>query len=270
MKRTCQGKLFLRTSHSNFTLHATGSSARTRRRRSADHLSCFAPTRQFLLHLNALSAAPTFFPPIKFKRRTGGEFVDGGIGCNNPTQTLLKEAKSYYRLKGYAATRPTCLVSIGTGQKDLIQLHKAASVFWLKDRTGLTIAPALAEIVTDYENTHDQVMQAFIEDNATDLYYRFDVPQGMQHIVLDEWDKADDIRTYTDKYMRWNQTEHELLECVRRLLTWSTQNSERQDMGQDKHRDPSQQRPLITQGSSKFNPTTVSGGVVFQGNYASF
>jgi hypothetical protein len=77
-------------------------------------------------------------------------------------------------------------------------------VFWLKDRTGLSIAPILREIVTDCENTYDEVTLSFIEDRATNLYYRFNVSQGLQELVLDEWEKANDIRTYTDKYMRLN------------------------------------------------------------------
>lgn len=219
----------------------------------------------------ATSAAPTFFPPIKFRNRTGGEFVDGGVGCNNPTKVLIKEAKTYYRLKDYGATRPTCLVSIGTGQKDLIQLHKAASIFWFKDRTGLSIAPALAAIVTDCETTNDEVTLSAIEDNTTHLYYRFDVPQGMQNIVLDEWAKADDIRTYTDKYMRSNETEHRLLKCVP-LLRSELQHPKIEEPGDVDSTSLSRPHVLrITQGGSDFRgPTTVSGGAAFQGNFAGF
>lgn len=50
----------------------------------------------------------------------------------------------------------------------------------------------------------------YLEDNARDLYYHFDVPRGMQQIMLDEGAKKDDIKTYTDKYLRLNQTEQEL------------------------------------------------------------
>ena len=134
----------------------------------------------------ATSAAPTFFPPIKFGSQPGGDFIDAGVGYNNPTKILVKEAKSYYRIKSYKATQPTCLVSIGTGQKDLIQLYKVASIFWFKDRSGLSIAPVLGEIVTDCENTHDEVLLSYLEDNARDLYYRFNTPQGIQQIILDE------------------------------------------------------------------------------------
>ena len=217
----------------------------------------------------ATSAAPTFFPPIKFASQTGGDFIDGGVGCNNPTKILIKEAKSYYRMKGYKATQPTCLVSIGTGHKDLIQLHRAASMFWFKDRSGLSIAPALGEIATDCENTHDEVLLTYLENNTRDRYYRFNVPQGMQEITLDEWRKKDDIKIYTDKYLRLNQTEHELLDCVKYLSdppqhVLETQGPQSQG-GQEQL--SSQSLQIIQGGSSFQSPNLVSGSSQFQGNF---
>ena len=48
-------------------------------------------------------------------------------------------------------------------------------------------------------------------------YYHFNVPHGMQQVMLDEWMKRDDIKTYTDEYLSLNQTEQELSDCVKRL-----------------------------------------------------
>ncbi|CAF9942900.1 hypothetical protein IMSHALPRED_005686 [Imshaugia aleurites] len=217
----------------------------------------------------ATSAAPTFFPSIKFGSQAGGDFIDAGVGCNNPTKVLVNEAKSYYRMKSYKATQPTCLVSIGTGQKDLIQLHRAASMFWFKDRSGLSLAPALGAIVTDCENTHDEVLLSYLENNARDQYYRFNVPQGMQQVMLDEWAKKDDIKTYTDKYLRLNQTEQELLDCVKRLRPSSQIITETEGpRNQDEREQLSPQRLQIIQGGSNFQGSNlVYGGSQFQGNF---
>ena len=169
-------------------------------------------------------------------------------------------------MKGYKAMQPTCLVSIGTGQKDLIQLHRAASAFWFKDRSGLSIAPVLAEVATDCENTHDEVLLTYLENNARDLYYRFNVPQGMQEIMLDEWRKKDDIKTYTDKYLRLNQTEQELLDCVKCLCEPPRGTQEPQHQDVQKRQSP--QRLQIHQGGSSFQgPNLVYGGTQFQGNF---
>ena len=34
-----------------------------------------------------------------------------------------------------------------------------------------------------------EVLLSYLENDATDLYYHFNVPQGMQWIMLDEWRK---------------------------------------------------------------------------------
>lgn len=217
----------------------------------------------------ATSAAPTFFPSIKFGSQEGGDYIDAEVGCNNPTKVLVKEAKSYYGMKKYKAKQPTCLVSIGTGQKGLIQLHKAATLFWFKDRSGLSIAPALGEIVTDCENTHDEVLLTFLENDAQHSYYRFNVVQGMQQIVLDEWAKKTDIKTYTDKYLRLNQTERELLDCVNHLLLPLQIVPEAEEFrNTDEREHPSSQSLRITQGGSTFEGgNLVHGGSQFQGNF---
>ena len=172
-------------------------------------------------------------------------------------------------MKSYKATQPTCLVSIGTGQKDLIQLHRAASMFWFKDRSGLSIAPVLGQIVTDCENTHNEVLLSYLENNARDQYYRFNVPQGMQQVMLDEWAKKDDIKTYTDKYLRLNQTEQELLDCVKRLRLSSQILTEMEGpRNQDEGEQLSPQRLQITQGGSNFQGSNlVYGGSQLQGNF---
>lgn len=142
-------------------------------------------------------------------------------------------------------------------------------MFWFKDRSGLSIAPVLGEIATDCENTHDEVLLTYLENEARDLYYRFNVSQGMQEIMLDEWRKKDDIKTYTDKYLRLNQTEQELLDFVKYLCKPPRSIPEVQEhQHQDGQEQPSPQRLQITQGGSSFRgPNQVHGGSQFQGNF---
>ena len=80
---------------------------------------------------------------------------------------LVKAAKSYYRMESY----------------------NAASISLFKGGSELSTAPVLGESLMDCENTHDEVLLSYLEDNTRDLYYRFDVPQGMQQVILDEWAK---------------------------------------------------------------------------------
>ena len=210
-------------------------------------------------------------PAHQIRLSDGGHYIDAGLGCNNPTKVLVTEAKSYYRMKRYKAMQPTCLVSIDTGQKDLIQLEKAAFVFWLKDRSGLSIARVLSQIATDCENTHDEVFSHHYENDTSDSYHRLNVPQGMQEIVLDEWRKTDDIKTYTDKYLRLSQTNKELQDCVDQLCKppqnpSEIKKSQVKDVQQQLHTRPLQ----IEQGGSSFNGTNTVYGSQFQGNFAVF
>jgi len=54
------------------------------------------------------SAAPTFFPPVKYEDRT---FIDGGIGYNNPVPIAFHEALTVFPGKGIKS-----IVSMGTGE----------------------------------------------------------------------------------------------------------------------------------------------------------
>ena len=87
--------------------------------------------------------------------------------------------------------------------------------------------------------------------------------------MLDEWAKKDDIKTYTDKYLRLNQTEQELVDCVKRLrpsfqIIAETKGPRSQDQGEQQ----SPQRLQITQGGSNFQGfNLIYGGSQLQGNF---
>jgi len=128
----------------------------------------------------------------------------------------------------------------------------------------------------------------YLENNASDLYYRFNVPQGMQQIMLDEWAKKDDIKTYTDKYLRLNQTEQELLNRVKLLrppsqIIFNIEEPRNQDEQADRQRqlsglalelmvdasahdglDPSRQLRLVPHVMASFGVFSQSGQCVEQ------
>lgn len=83
----------------------------------------------------------------------------------------------------------------------------------------------------------------------------------MQRIVPDEWNKADDTRTYTDKYAPSNETEHRFEGCVKQLKL-EARHPWMEELGVGN--DPQMPKPQIirlTQGGSSFQrPTNVSGG----------
>jgi hypothetical protein len=91
----------------------------------------------------------------------------------------------------------------------------------------------------------------------------------MQKIVLDEWDKADDIGTCTGKYLSLNQTEHELLECVKRLRLKTHDQPEIEELPEPDREERFRPQILrITQGGSDFRGfNVVSGSTQVQGNF---
>jgi hypothetical protein len=156
----------------------------------------------------ATSAAPTYFLPIDIN---GIRYGDGRIGWDNPTMEALSEAN--YVWPG----RPiTCVVSIGTGLEDAIQLvteSKAPSISGVlgqlfrsltpKQAFELAVAQYCVSCVTSCERTHGQVasnLAKFGIDRPWQ-YVRLNVPQGMAKIGLQEWKKFRMIAALTEDYM---------------------------------------------------------------------
>src|SRR6266852_6476238 len=137
----------------------------------------------------ATSAAPTFFKRIEIGREQ--PFIDGGLGRNNPSQVVLNEAKALFgaRLIG-------CLVSIGTGQPEVIGIKKPGL---FQQFIPTDVIDALKEIATDCNDTHQTMLGLF--DNLPNTYFRLNVEQGMQGIELSEWEKLSNVEAHTAQYM---------------------------------------------------------------------
>ena len=146
----------------------------------------------------ATSAAPTFFERIEIGRKQ--PFIDGGLGRNNPSQVVLDEAKAVF-----GARRIGCLVSIGTGQAEVISIKKPG-LFQQKIPTD--VIDALSAITTDCEATHEAMLGLFA--NLPNTYFRLNVEQGMQGIELSEWEKLSNVEAHTTLYMRRKEVDEKL------------------------------------------------------------
>ena len=137
----------------------------------------------------ATTAAPTFFKSMKVGIET---IIDAGLGCNNPTDYVLKEAIASFG----GEVELGCLVSIGTGYPGVIDLSKPGPFQkWLP----LRFLKKLVDIVTDCEkmaHTYEERFNAF-----PDCFFRFNVTHGAGEILLHEWEKLDKIETYTRTYL---------------------------------------------------------------------
>ena len=147
----------------------------------------------------ATSAAPTFFKRIEIGNGKQ-PFIDGGLGRNNPTRLVLDEAE---RLFG--AREIGCLVSIGTGQGEIINIPKPGR---FQQVIPTNVINALKSIATDCEETHEEVLKHFA--SLPNTYFRLNVEHGMQRIRLSEWEKLSNVEAHTTQYMKKREVDEKL------------------------------------------------------------
>ena len=147
----------------------------------------------------ATSATPTLFKRIEIGRKQ--PFIGGGLGCNNPSQLVLNEAKALFG----GVRHIGCLVSIGTGQAEVIGI-KNPGLF--QQIIPTDVIDALREITTDCEATHEEMWNRFA--NLPNTYFRLNVEQGMQGIELSKWEKLSNVEAHTAQYMKKKEVDEKL------------------------------------------------------------
>ncbi|KDQ57927.1 hypothetical protein JAAARDRAFT_34743 [Jaapia argillacea MUCL 33604] len=156
----------------------------------------------------ATSAAPTFFKPIDIGDTVKERFVDAGLGNNNPTMRVIEEADLIFPGRSIA-----CIISIGSGQAHVIKLPKSSGMF--QNILPLQVVQALRDIATDCERTADDLEKHFRD--KPDVYFRFNVEQGLQSVSLGDWDKLGEVGTHTQQYLRKNTVDQRVSIAVKTL-----------------------------------------------------
>ncbi|KAJ7105361.1 acyl transferase/acyl hydrolase/lysophospholipase [Mycena epipterygia] len=161
----------------------------------------------------ATSATPGLFKPMEIGLQGHGQqYIDGSIGNNNPTSLILEEEKLMY------PTHPLMLVSsIGSGHPDVIQISQPLS--------SSIIAKALKMIASDCEKTHEETARKF--RSTPNIYFRFNVEQGMQGLEAQHWGKSSEVSAHTNAYLRRADTKSKLTEAVRVILSKSCHTNHR-------------------------------------------
>ena len=155
----------------------------------------------------ATSAAPTFFKRIEIGNNQ--PFIDGGLGCNNPSNVVLKEAKEIFSTQQIG-----CLLSIGTGQAGTINIKKPR---FFQQILPTDVIEALQKISTDCEETHQDMLHLF--DNLPNTYFRLNVEHGMQDIELSEWEKMASVEGHTMQYLRRKEVDRKLNLVVNAIIS---------------------------------------------------
>lgn len=121
---------------------------------------------------------------------TRQKYIDGRLGCNNPVNAVLKEAKSLFN-------RPVdCILSLGTGIPTVNSLGETNLVQHLLPTKVIAVLKGLA---TDCERVANELEERY--KSTPGIYIRLNVDQGMQGITLAEWEKDGAVTTHTEKYL---------------------------------------------------------------------
>lgn len=157
----------------------------------------------------ATSAAPTFFKRITIAENgLQEEFIDAGLGCNNPVMRVIEEARHAFGPNQSLA----CVVSIGTGQAATIGLPSPDGFQRL---LPLGVVNVLKGIATGCEEVAETCERHYRE--LPNFYFRFNVEQGMQNITLAEWAKLDETIQHTRQYLQ-KQTVSQKINAVVEVL----------------------------------------------------
>jgi hypothetical protein len=165
----------------------------------------------------ATSAAPTFFKPLELGEPPYvTKWIDAGMGFNNPSKALRKEAG---RIWGddfgqmNFNSRVGLFLSIGTGFPRIIRLEATtiAERISTKFQVPLKAVEVMKAIVTDTETVHNDMRL----DSDQTMYHRFNVEQGLQEVDLFQYEKLEEIQTDSEAYL--TAREFDVTRCVARM-----------------------------------------------------
>ena len=171
----------------------------------------------------ATSTAPTLFKKISIDPRGSNvEYIDAGLGYNNPVKQVITEAARVFEDNVPVA----CVVSIGTGQKGSVGLARPDAFQKLLPTKLINV---LKEMATDSCKTAEEMEQKY--KNVRDIYYRFDVDRGLQSVSLEKWKRLGDVRLHTKNYMKLESIDKRVDSVVGALTGSSSETCEAGRLG---------------------------------------
>ena len=169
----------------------------------------------------ATSAAPTVFVPETIDDL---DYIDGGIGFNNPSIEAMREAKRIWPYREIG-----CLISLGTGFR-ISHSPTTSQLLGVVFGTMLTkiaphssdklrVAAYCTELAVDSQNVHNNIVEGQLlpKGPIKERYYRFNVSSGLADVALHEWRKLSEIRRVTRVYLGDPEVKERIREAVRLL-----------------------------------------------------
>ncbi|KAM0595390.1 hypothetical protein ACHAP6_000221 [Verticillium nonalfalfae] len=155
----------------------------------------------------ATAAAPMFFRSVTLK--TGEEWVDGAMRRNNPINEAMNEVNRESE-RGWEGRAIGCTLSIGTGVAQVREVSNSASA----------LVKSVVKIMTDSEDVADAFLSSSFGQQLerSHRYFRFNVPQGLQALKLDEWKETKRMNAFTMEYLSKYETGKSVVTCAKSLL----------------------------------------------------
>jgi Patatin-like phospholipase len=155
---------------------------------------------------SATAAAPMFFRGVKFEA-TGETWCDGGLRRNNPINEALAEVA---RQSEWEGKQIGCILSLGCGISRTKAISSNLAVF-LKGSM---------KIMTDAEDTAKVFANSALgkDLSRSHRYFRFNVPQGMEDLQLDEWKATERMKALTTEYLSHAGVGDSIEQCAKSLL----------------------------------------------------
>ncbi|KAG9078088.1 hypothetical protein FS749_009953 [Ceratobasidium sp. UAMH 11750] len=158
--------------------------------------------------LHASMAHPELFKPIDIgEAHLKESFVDGGLGCTNPTTHVLAEAKALF-----PGRHVSTVVCIGAGHPDTIAISDTSSFMRFMPANVLAVTK---QIAADGERVAQEIAARF--QAIADVYFRFSVDQGMQSVGLSEWERLSAVSAHTRTYMQMANTHERMNRAVQAI-----------------------------------------------------
>ncbi|KAJ4298854.1 hypothetical protein N0V90_004097 [Kalmusia sp. IMI 367209] len=157
----------------------------------------------------ATSAAPSFFDEVNIDDII---HLDGGLGANNPVKQVAHEASDIWCREGgepELQAHVKCFLSIGTGHPGINPVRI--------DNAFKFMLETLKKMATDTEKDAGEFAHSWKVPLRQDRYHRFNVQQGLQDVLLQEYNAKGKIESVTRSYLEEEANEQSKSKCVEAL-----------------------------------------------------
>ncbi|CAE6405052.1 unnamed protein product [Rhizoctonia solani] len=154
----------------------------------------------------ATMAHPDLFKGIEIVSELGPQsFIGGELGCSNPLAHVLSEVQ-----RVHPGRQVACIISIGAGHARTIQIPGPS--LW-RMILGTQDVVVMKEMATDSECVAEEMAVRFRD--VKNVYFRFNVDQGMQNLKAGSWERRDEVVAHTSAYLQKTETNQKLGLAVR-------------------------------------------------------